>query len=709
MTIRQKLIYWGIAATAGPVVVVAALAFWQGTAAKNIASAESRRLADADQRHLLEGIIAMVTSQQEVLEQKSAADLNVARETLAGFGGMNLGPGRTSWKARNQLSGAEETVELPAVLIGTTTLNPNSDLRTPSPVVDKVKSLIGSACTVFQRMNDAGDMLRIATNVETKEGRRAIGTFIPGTNPDGSANAVIQRVLKGEGFLGRAFVVNAWYVTSYEPIREASGRIIGMLFTGVPEQSVKSLRTQILQARIGQTGYVEVYDSKGSYVISRGGKRDGTSAWETKDASGSLHVQNLIRQARTLKPGEFGQLRYPWIDEGDPAPHTKLVTFTYFPAWDWVITTTTNESELLASELRIESTNRQGKLLILLALGIGVSGAALLWFRLSHSISDPIIRVAGTLSTGSQETSATAAEIRANSRSLADGSTEQAASLQEAGTSLESLAQTARRNVDTAVKVKDLGGEARRAGDAGMKDMAEMVTAMEAIKVSSAEIAKIIRTIDEIAFQTNILALNAAVEAARAGEAGLGFAVVADEVRSLAQRSALAARETAAKIEDAVQKSSHGTAVSAQVADRLQAIVSRARQVDELAAEVAATSEEQSLGISRVSAAVAQVNRVNQSVASHAGDNARASEALNAQVATSNLAITELRHLVQGVASSAAAARPTSTQALTPLPAERRPARTSAHDMPLGRAPAPAALRAGSAARSPTRTPQLWG
>lgn len=702
MTIRQKLIYWGIAATAVPVVVVAGLAFWQGTAARDIASAESRRLADADQRHLLEGLIAMVTSQQEVLEQKAAADLNVARETLVSSGGMSFGSGRTAWKARNQLTGAEETVDLPEVRIGPVALVPNADLRTPSPVVDKVKSLVGSACTVFQRMNEHGDMLRIATNVETKEGRRAIGTFIPRQNPDGSANAVVQRVLQGETFLGRAFVVNAWYVTSYEPIRDAKGQIIGMLFTGVPEQSVKSLRTQILQARLGQTGYVEVFDSKGAYIISRGGQRDGTSAWELKAADGAPVVQNLIRQARSLKPREFGQLRYPWREEGAAQPLMKLATFTYFPAWDWIITTTTDESELLASELRIESTNRRGKLLILLALTLGVAGAALLWFRLSRAIAEPVTRVASSLSTGARETSATAAEIRANSRSLADGSAAQATALQEAGAALENLAETARRNVATAVKVKDLGGQARRAGDAGVKDMAEMVTAMEAIKVSSAEIAKIIRTIDEIAFQTNILALNAAVEAARAGEAGLGFAVVADEVRNLAQRSAQAARETAAKIEDAVQKSSHGTSVSSHVAERLQEIVTRARQVDELAAAVAATSEEQSNGITRVSGAVGQAERVTRSVASHAADAERAAEALNTQVASSNLAITELRILVQGDTDAPPTGQSAAASADAAPAALRQPADPAGRSAPAVRSRPTGALKAHAAGRSPT-------
>jgi methyl-accepting chemotaxis protein len=228
------------------------------------------------------------------------------------------------------------------------------------------------------------------------------------------------------------------------------------------------------------------------------------------------------------------------------------------------------------------------------------------------------------------------------------GANDQAASLEETSSSLEEMSSMTKRNSENARKANDLAKEARAAADKGVGDMAAMNAAMHAIKVSSDDIAKIIKTIDEIAFQTNILALNAAVEAARAGEAGMGFAVVADEVRNLAQRSAQAAKETAAKIEGAIVKTGQGVEISNKVASALNEIVSKVRQVDELIAEVAGASREQTEGITQINTAVGQMDKVTQSNAATAEESAAAAEELNAQAETMKHSVNELLQLVGG-------------------------------------------------------------
>jgi hypothetical protein len=275
------------------------------------------------------------------------------------------------------------------------------------------------------------------------------------------------------------------------------------------------------------------------------------------------------------------------------------------------------------------------------------------------------------LNDGAEQIAAAAGQTSAASQSLAEGAGEQAASLEETSASLEEMSSMTKRNAENAQKANELARQARTAADKGVGDMQTMSAAMEALKVSSDDIAKIIKTIDEIAFQTNILALNAAVEAARAGEAGMGFAVVADEVRNLAQRSAQAAKETAAKIEGAIAKTAQGVEINNKVAATLNEIVTKARQVDELAAEVAGASREQTQGITQINTALTQMDQVTQSNAANAEESAAAAQELNAQATVLKESVHELVRLV-GVSHHAAVPQP---HPPAPRPARGQPIR----------------------------------
>lgn len=286
----------------------------------------------------------------------------------------------------------------------------------------------------------------------------------------------------------------------------------------------------------------------------------------------------------------------------------------------------------------------------LLAIGsvVGVLlaiGTAILITRNTNSVR---VKVASALRDNSRQTGASAEQVSEASHLLAEGSAEQAASLEETGASLEELASMTQRNAEGAQQAKMFSQETRIAAETGANDMKEMEKAMQSIRASSDGIAKIIKTIDEIAFQTNILAMNAAVEAARAGEAGAGFAVVADEVRSLAQRSAVSSRESAAKIEEAILNSENGVKISEKVAHSLAAIVQKAQKVDGLVAEIVTASQEQSQGIAQVNTAVGQMDKVTQANASSAEETAAAAQELKAQAAIMQENVATLTQLVNG-------------------------------------------------------------
>ncbi len=265
-----------------------------------------------------------------------------------------------------------------------------------------------------------------------------------------------------------------------------------------------------------------------------------------------------------------------------------------------------------------------------------------------RSIVRPLTTAIHQIEETGAQTVLTAGEITRGSQSLAEGASEQAASLEETSASLEEMSSMTQRNAEHATRATDLARQTRAAADKGAADMQTMAAAMNDIKVSSDDIAKIIKTIDEIAFQTNLLALNAAVEAARAGEAGLGFAVVADEVRALAQRSAQAAKETAAKIEGAIRKTTQGVEISNMVGVALEDILAKARQLDGLASEVAGASKEQSQGIAQLNIAVSQMDKVTQGNAAAAEESASAAAELNSQAQSMKQAVTDLLRLVGG-------------------------------------------------------------
>jgi methyl-accepting chemotaxis protein len=575
-------------------------------------------------------------------------DLSVAHELAKRGGDLSLDTNLVKWTAIDQLTKQPVMVELPRMLLGTNWLGQNFETNEPSPLVDEMRRWTMDHCTVFERMNEAGDMLRVDTSVVGANGHRAIGTFISHQGPEGNPNAVIQSVLNGETYVGRAFVVNEYHAATYEPIWNAKhDRVIGMLYAGAGMGVFnRQIHDSLTNVVMGQSGYIFVLDSKGTYVVSRFGQRDGESVWDAKDANGELVIQSLIGRARQTANGSLTNESYPWKNPGEAAARQKLSVVTYFAPWDWIIGVSIYEDDFAAVNQQITHSITSlfewaGMIAVVMAgLAAGLS------YKLARDIIKPLKRVIQELAECGRHIVGSAEQFRQTSESLAESSGEQAASIEECSSSLEELSSTTQRNAENASKANGLAREARAAADQGATDMEAMGVAITEIKNSSDEVTKIIKTIDEIAFQTNILALNAAVEAARAGEAGLGFAVVAEEVRNLAQRSAMAAKETAAKIEGSAAKTTHGVAISHKVAEALTKIQARVRDVDGLAAGVADASREQGAGIAQINTAVGQMDRVTQANAAGAEETAAAAQELNAQVEFLKESMAELTDLV---------------------------------------------------------------
>jgi hypothetical protein len=269
-------------------------------------------------------------------------------------------------------------------------------------------------------------------------------------------------------------------------------------------------------------------------------------------------------------------------------------------------------------------------------------------FCVVHWVSRPVRRTVAFVNETGDKVASAAGHVSTASQSMSAAACQQAASIEETSAALEEVSSMVKLNTGKAQRATELIKQTRVAAEQGSGNMRIMNDAMAAIKAASGETAKIVKTIDEIAFQTNLLALNAAVEAARAGEAGKGFAVVADEVRGLARRSAEAAKETAVKIEGAIRSAAEGVEISGKVSLALNDIVTKTREVDDLAAEVAHASREQSQGITQINSAVAQMDQAVQQNADHTEESAAAAKALNAQAYQMRDSMHELLLLVGG-------------------------------------------------------------
>ncbi|WP_373991950.1 Cache 3/Cache 2 fusion domain-containing protein [Duganella sp. BuS-21] len=537
----------------------------------------------------------------------------------------------------------------PSLLYGGKTLN--MDFSIP----DKFTSDTGVVVTIFAANGD--EFVRVTTSLKKENGERAVGTQLDHAHPS------YPLLRTGNNYIGLATLFGKQFITQYDPIKDGSGKVIGVLFIGLDiSKNMAMLKEKIKAIKIGDTGYIYVINAapgKNQGVELVHPTKEGENVLELKSSDGRTFIKEMLE-------AKSGGLSYDWADQAGDTPREKMVEFHTFKPWNWLIVGGTYTEEITheAATLR----NRYALLgLVALLLFAGVLFVLVrtvvsrplarateaaeriakgdldvhleidnkdeigLVLRSLNNISDNLSGVVGQVRTGAEQITTASAEIAQGNLDLSGRTEEQASSLEETAASMEQLSSAVTQNAENASQANQMALAASGIAAKGGAVVAQVVETMGSINASSRKIVDIISVIDGIAFQTNILALNAAVEAARAGEQGRGFAVVASEVRNLAQRSATAAKEIKALIDDSVSKVEVGSKQVEQAGTTMQEVVDSVRRVTDIMAEISHASEEQRAGIGQVHEAITQMDQVTQQNAALVEEAAAAAQALQDQ------------------------------------------------------------------------------
>jgi methyl-accepting chemotaxis protein len=428
---------------------------------------------------------------------------------------------------------------------------------------------------------------------------------------DLSGEECFKKALEGEPAIGKVKPSEkGGYVIVAGPLR-STDKGVGTIGTIVSGWKLNSLSKRIDELKLGQTGFAFLVDNKGMIIVHP--EKELLMKGNISDLKG---METL---ARRMISAEEGIQECPY--KGDD----KIIAFAPIQAAQWSVGLVISKKELMGPI-------RSMRNIIMLAgiIVIAVAASIILW-TVQRSISTPINHIVEKLNEGAEQVSSASSEISSASQTLAEGASEQAASIQESSSSLVEISSRTKKNADNATEADKLMKESNEVVLKANRSMGELSSAMEEISKTGEETAKIIKTIDEIAFQTNLLALNAAVEAARAGEAGAGFAVVAGEVRNLAMRAAEAARNTSHLIDGTVKRIRQGSDLVVKTNEAFSEVAKGTHKVGELVSEIAISSREQAQGIDQVNKAVDGMDKIAQRNAANAEESASTSEELSAQ------------------------------------------------------------------------------
>jgi len=526
----------------------------------------------------------------------------------------------------------------------------NLDFSAPDAFTERT----GGNATIFAAAGE--DFVRVTTSVKKENGERAVGTALDKSSP------AYPALRAGRTYVGLTTLFGKQFITQYEPVRDAAGKVVGALYVGVDiTADIAALKERIRAVKVGDTGYFFVLSAApktyGDLIVHP--NKEGENILDSQSADGHAFIKEMLEKKE-------GAISYDWQNPGEMRAREKFAAYAEMKDWNWVIAGGTYRDEITAA-----ATELRNRFIVFGLAALAVL-ATVLYFLVRATVTRPLAEVqavatriadgdltasatarrddeigrlvgaineigarlsgvVGQVRDGAEHIATASQEISTGNLDLCSRTEEQAASLATTASSMDQLTTTVRQNADNARQADQLARSASEVAQKGGSTVSQVVARMDSISQASRKISDITSVIDGIAFQTNILALNAAVEAARAGEQGRGFAVVASEVRNLAQRSAAAAKEIKVLIDASNSEVDAGSQLVAQAGTTMQEVLDSVQRVTDVISEISSASQEQTQGIEEINRSVVEMDTVTQQNAALVEEASAAAQAMHEQ------------------------------------------------------------------------------
>jgi len=534
MKLKIKIIGLAFVAAILPVGVMCLITMTQKHGLRETMVEDLKLLARQSSGQTVELVYRLCDTTRQSMERRLAEQLTGALDQFDRMGGIGLCPTTVVWAARDQQSSAVKEATLPALRIGATVIYPGVDV--PVPAVETITTCSRGIATVFQRMNATGDMLRVCSTLPGKDNEKAVGSFLPRRQPDGTGHPAIEAALKGETYTGRMVLSGKTYAAVYAPIWDspAKSNVIGMVGVGFDfSAESRELHDAISTLTVGHSGYVAVIQAKGPeagrYLISYQGKRDGENIINARDLSGRQVIQAHIALATAAAPGSMVFDRYEWKNEQDPAHRAKIAALMYFAPWDWLISAGSYEDDYHAVLGRVEQAVKRFLLVstagtcVILALVLGLAvlvGTAVARplvrvVRVAQTIAQGNIGEARSLLAHGKDSAAPPADVPSKAEaSFSSGSGDEAKQLTGAVTAMTQnlgalVGQVQRSSVQLVSTATEIAATSRQQEETVSElgtSTTEIAAAVREISATAQELAKTMDDVKEASSSTETLA-----------------------------------------------------------------------------------------------------------------------------------------------------------------------------------------------------------